>query len=100
MTLLTMPPLQLATAALAASGYRAERQNKHQRTIECLAFTLKLTPEAVIFLDACWRKRHVAVYDQIGAVSEKEAADILAAAQSLRRTTKEWLKRTHSTLFS
>jgi len=30
--------LQLAVAALAAAGYQAERQNKHQRTIECLGF--------------------------------------------------------------
>jgi hypothetical protein len=32
--------LQLATAALAAAGYRAERANKHQRTLECLGYTL------------------------------------------------------------
>jgi hypothetical protein len=32
--------LQLATAALAAAGYQAERQNKHQRTVECLTFTV------------------------------------------------------------
>ena len=34
--------VQLAVASLAASGFRAERQNKHQRSIECLAFTLGL----------------------------------------------------------
>lgn len=28
--------LQSAVAALAAAGYRAERQNKHMRIIECL----------------------------------------------------------------
>ena len=48
--------LQLAVAALAASGFQAERQNKHQRTIECLAFTLKLDSKDVAFLDQCRRK--------------------------------------------
>jgi len=35
--------LQLATAALAACGYRAERQSKHMRTIECLAPSQQLS---------------------------------------------------------
>jgi hypothetical protein len=91
--------LQLATAALAACGYQAERQNKHQRTIECLEFTLQIAPEVISFLDTCRRKRHVAVYDRIGAISQKEAADILAAAQNLRRTTREWLKHNYPTLY-
>jgi hypothetical protein len=89
--------LQLATAALAACGYQAERQNKHQRTIECLEFTVQIAPDMVSFLDTCRRKRHVAVYDRIGAISQKEAADVLVAAQNLRKTTKEWLKRNYPT---
>jgi hypothetical protein len=85
--------LQLAVAALAASGYQAERQNKHQRTIECLAFTLRLNPKDVDLLDRCRRKRHVAVYDHIGAISQQEASEMLALAQRLRRLTHDWLKR-------
>ena len=91
--------LQLAVAALAAAGYQAERQNKHQRTIECLAFTLKLDQADVTFLDQCRRKRHVAVYDRIGAISDQEASEMLALAKRLRSHTRDWLKRQHSTLF-
>ena len=54
--------LQCGTAALAATGYRAERQNKHARTIECLEFTLGSSKSTVRFLDQCRRKRHRAVY--------------------------------------
>ncbi len=61
--------LQAATAALAASGYRAERQSKHMRTLECLEFTVGLSRDEVDFLDHCRRKRHRAVYEQIGAIS-------------------------------
>ena len=41
--------LQLATAALAASGFQAERQNKHMRTLESLEFTMRVDPETVVF---------------------------------------------------
>jgi hypothetical protein len=87
--------LQLAVAALAAAGYQAERQNKHQRSIEGLAFTLKLSKERVNFLDSCRRKRHVAVYDQVGAISDAEAAELIAFAKSLRTDTQRWLRKNH-----
>lgn len=45
--------LQLATAALAACGYRAERQNKHMRTIECLSFTVGVDNSTMAFFDRC-----------------------------------------------
>jgi hypothetical protein len=92
--------LQLATAVLAAAGYQAERQNKHQRTLECLAFTIPLDARTIAFLDTCRRKRHVAVYDRIDAISQKEAAEMIAAAQNLRRLTRAWLKHTHPALLS
>ncbi len=53
--------LQSATASLAASGFRAERQNKHERTLECLAFTVGIERKEVELPDRFRRKRHVAV---------------------------------------
>lgn len=84
--------LQLATAALAAAGYQAERQNKHQRTIECLAWTVGLSSSEVALLDLCRRKRHTNVYEQIGALSDQEADEMIALAQRLRTQVKAWLK--------
>jgi hypothetical protein len=92
--------LQLAVAALAASGFQAERQNKHQRTIECLTFTLKLDAKDVAFLDQCRRKRHVAVYDRIGAISDQEASEMIAMAKRLRKHVEKWLKSDHPNLFT
>ncbi|MBI4600830.1 MAG: hypothetical protein HY721_02610 [Planctomycetes bacterium] len=90
--------LQLAVAALAASGFRAERQNKHQRAFECLAFTVGLDRNDVDLLDRFRRKRHIAVYEQVGAVSDQEAAEMLSLSQRLRGIVAEWLGRVHPEL--
>jgi hypothetical protein len=87
--------VQLAVAALAASGFRAERQNKHQRSIECLAFTVGLDRKDVDLLDRCRRKRHTAVYEQVGTVSDQEAEELLAFSRRLRRVVEDWLRREH-----
>ncbi len=84
--------LQLATAALAAAGYQAERQNKHQRTMECLAWTVGLPASEVALLDLCRRKRHTNVYEQIGALSDQEAGEMIALAQRLRTQVTAWLQ--------
>jgi len=87
--------LQLATAALAAAGYQAERQNKHQRTIECLAFTVGMDRKEVDLLDLFRRKRHGNVYDRTGAVSDQEASEMVAFAQNLQQVVKAWLQEHH-----
>lgn len=92
--------LQLAVASLAASGFRAERQNKHQRSIECLAFTGVLEKRDVDFLDRCRRKRHAAVYEQVGAVSDQEASEMITLSQRLRRLVEDWLRREHPALLA
>ena len=84
--------LQLATAALAAAGYQAERQNKHQRTIECLSWTVGLGSSEVALLDLCRRKRHTNVYEQVGAISDQEADEMIALAIRLRTQVTVWLK--------
>jgi uncharacterized protein (UPF0332 family) len=90
--------LQLATAALASAGYQAERQNKHMRTLECLEFVTDIDQDTVAFLDRCRRKRHSAVYDQVGAVSDHEAEEMLAAAVRLRGQIESWMRDAHPDL--
>jgi len=92
--------LQLATAALAAAGYQAERQNKHIRTLECLEYVANIDQDTVSFLDRCRRKRHAAVYDQIGAISDHEADEMLRAATRLREQIASWLRHEHPQLLS
>jgi hypothetical protein len=87
--------LQLSIAALAASGFQPERQNKHQRAIESLAFTIGLAPEEVAFVDHVRRKRHANVYEQADAVSDQEADELIAFARQLRERVVAWLAEKH-----
>ncbi|MCP4656078.1 MAG: hypothetical protein GY856_11750 [bacterium] len=92
--------LQLATAALAAAGYRAERANKHQRTLESLEYTVRIGRERVLFLDVCRRKRHKAVYERVGAISDAEADEMTAAATLLRSEVANWIREMRPELWS
>ena len=63
-----------------------------------LAFTVALAPKDVQFLDRCRRKRHTAVYEQVGAVSDHEAKEMIQTAQRLRQHIENWLKKEHPQL--
>ena len=64
--------LQAATAALAAAGYRAARDNHHYRVIQSLEFTTAPGRKFVDTLDGFRKKRNVSSYDVAGAISDKE----------------------------
>ena len=83
--------LQLAHAALAASGYRAARDAQHLRTIQSLPFTVGLDARSVLLLDTARKRRNRAEYDAAGLISEGEAAEVLALARGLRQRVEEWL---------
>jgi hypothetical protein len=91
--------LQLAGAALAASGYRIVRSGPHHhRTIQSLLHTIGAADNTVRLLDRFRKKRNVAEYDAVGAISEQEAAEMLALARSLRKKIYDWLHQNHPTL--
>jgi len=50
------------------------------------------------YLDNCRRKRNVSEYDTAGAVSEKEADDLLRTAQALKDQVENWLEASHPEL--
>jgi len=78
--------LQLATAALAACGFRASRQAHHYRVIQSLTFTIEADADLVAQLDAFRKKRNIADYERAGVVSEQEVAEMIDLARELRRT--------------
>ena len=90
--------LQLATAALAACGYRAERAMHHYRVVQSLALTLGVPPAIVDQLDAYRRKRHQGAYERAGIASEQEADEMLALAAKLRQDLLGWLRVEHPDL--
>jgi hypothetical protein len=69
--------LQAATAALAAAGYRAARDNHRYRVIQSLEFTTAPGRKFVDTLDGFRKKRNVSSYDVAGAISDKGADEML-----------------------
>src|ERR1700756_3715078 len=67
--------LQAATAALAATGYRASRDNHHYRVIQSLEFTTAPGSKLIATFDSFRKKRNISSYDLAGSVSDKEAQE-------------------------
>jgi hypothetical protein len=90
--------LQSATAALAASGYRAPRDAHHYRVIQSLTLTLGADSSVVAKLDAFRKKRNLSDYERVGLVSEKEVQEMVALATRFRTDVDAWLREHHPNL--
>jgi cell fate (sporulation/competence/biofilm development) regulator YlbF (YheA/YmcA/DUF963 family) len=86
--------LQLATAALAAAGYRAIRGSHHYRVIQSLAHTIKADRSLIGQFDQFRKKRNIAGYERAGMTSDQEAKEMLDLAKRLRPLVVDWLKAT------
>jgi hypothetical protein len=90
--------LQAATAALAAAGYRASRDQHHYRVIQSLRETLSTDAQTVNAFDAFRKKRNAAGYDQAGLASDADAQAMRTLAQRLKTDVVRWLKAHHPEL--
>ena len=90
--------LQAATAALAASGYRASRDQHHYRVIQSHELTIGADRDVVNRLDAFRKKRNVGGYERAGGTSEGEAGEMRDLAQSIAQNVRAWLSRTRPDL--
>ena len=84
--------LQAAKAALAAAGYRAEREAHHYRVIQSLEHTVGLDAATIGKFDRLRKKRNTASYESAGSVSIKEADEMLGLARDIRFIVAEWLR--------
>ena len=90
--------LQAATAALAASGFRAVREQHHYRTIQSLALTIGWAAAKVDRFDRFRKKRNMIGYETAGVVSEQEAREMHELAVGLRDDVLAWLRKQHPKL--
>ncbi|MBI5908670.1 MAG: hypothetical protein HY848_01745 [Betaproteobacteria bacterium] len=90
--------LQAATAALAASGFRAAREQHHFRTIQSLALTIGWPAPKVGRFDRLRKKRNIIGYESAGVVSEREAREMHELATGLREDVLAWLGKQHPKL--
>jgi hypothetical protein len=87
--------LQAATAALAAAGCRAVREQHHYRVIQSLSETARIEPRLVQTLDVFRKKRNLSSYERSGLVSHAEAMAMRELAAAIRRKVLAWLRREH-----
>ena len=92
--------LQLATLALAASGYRPTRIRGHERAIQSLRHTVGLDGIVVDTLDAVRRKRNLSSYERAGTTSPSEAEEVYQLVEGLRVQVVTWLEKHHPELLA
>ena len=93
--------LKLCTILLYASGYRAEKNLQHYRTIQALGLILGDERKAdAHYLDVCRIKRNQAEYDRVGVVSESEARELVQFVIELRSVVMAWLQERQPELLS
>jgi len=90
--------LQSAMAALAAAGYRPSRDAHHYRTILSLEFTIGADTKLIAQLDAFRKKRNLGDYSIAGSTSKKEADEMAALAQKLRKDVENWIRSNYPQL--
>ncbi|MGH7264073.1 MAG: hypothetical protein ACREMB_04350 [Candidatus Rokuibacteriota bacterium] len=90
--------LQGATAALAAAGYRASRDQHHYRVIQSLRETIGADAKLVDTFDIFRKKRNISGYERAGLVSDADAAAMRALAVQLRDAVTTWLRKRHGHL--
>ncbi len=92
--------LKLCTILLYASGYRAERNLQHYRTIQALPLILGdgMKSDAE-YLDKCRAKRNTVEYEYVGAVTEAETKELINFVKDLRADALDWLGKNHPDLY-
>jgi len=93
--------LSLATAALAAAGYRCSGQAHHVTVFETMPLTMGEDLRASShYFDACRQKRNHALYDEAGLATEGDVEDIIDSAQTLDAQVRGWLSEIHPELYT
>jgi hypothetical protein len=90
--------LQVATAALAAAGYRAARDSHHYRVIQSLTHTICADANLIGQFDQFRKKRNVGGYERAGLVSDQEADEMFDLAKQLRKDVEKWIRDNHPDL--
>jgi len=92
--------LQLATMAIAFTGYRVRGVGHHHTTFEALELAMgpSITAHAVYF-DTCRRKRNLVDYDVANIITETEAMELLEKAHEFDQLVETWIAQ-HSPAFT
>lgn len=91
--------LALATAVLAASGYRPRGAAYHATLFEALPIVmgeeLRATSE---YLDVCRLKRHQALYGRLGEITQRDVEELARSVELFAGMVRAWLAENHPRL--
>ena len=92
--------LTAARAALSAAGYRVPMgtTSHHYYAIQSLRFTVLLDSVTVQQIESMGKKRAVADYVRVGAVSQSMVEEALTFAETCCRRIADWIAREHPDL--
>ena len=91
--------LKLCTILLHGSGYWAEKNLAHYRTLQVLPVILGDKHKSnADYLDTCRKKRNETEYDFAGNISEEEVEELLNFCEELKIEVNRWLKKNHHNL--
>ncbi len=91
--------LKLCTVLLYASGFKAEKNLQHFRTIAALPIILgDGKVDDANYLETCRVKRNTVEYDLAGMTSDAEALELIQFAELLHYEVLEWLEQMHPQL--
>lgn len=86
--------LKLCTILLHGSGYKAEKNLAHYRTLQALPLILgEKHQENADYLDVCRKKRNETEYDVAGNITPEEADELMSFCLEFKREVEEWIKR-------
>lgn len=83
--------LQAGRALMFSKGYRPAGKVQHVSVIKFIEASLGKSPEAIIAFDRMRRKRHTAVYDTVGTVSDTQARTAIKWAEEFIQMVKNIL---------
>lgn len=87
--------LQASRALMFSQGFRPASVHAHRNTLAFMQLALGTKHKSLVtYLDRARRKRHRAVYDQAGLITEKEAANLLGRAEEFVALVQRRLQRT------
>src|ERR1700691_93504 len=89
--------LQVATIAIACSGYRVNaRSGHHKVTFEAAAVAIGGEATALSdYFDTCRRKRNVIDYMTSSVATDTEADEIVQRANEVRSVVEKWVRSKH-----
>ena len=88
--------LKLCTILLYTSGYMADRNLQHYRTIMSMPLILGDSKHLdAEYLNTCRTKRNIVEYNYAGGITSQEAVELVDFASSFKQEVINWLKQNH-----